>query len=108
MTGNPNIGFLYHGLVYLILFMASWRAYKTESLKFFSEKGWAKNIIIHFFLLALGILSWGMIPIFLSGQTSSLLLIFGKSLPTGIQLMLVGALAVVAFVVTRTQSKSWI
>jgi len=104
MMENPNLEFVYHGLAYLSMFLVSWWAYRTKSLKFFSENGWSQNNRIQFFLLTIGILVWGVIPIIMSGKTSLLILVFGENLPSSIQLSLVFGLAVLAFFIGSSQS----
>lgn len=103
MINNLYLGFAYHGFVYFILFLISWWAYHTKSLKFFSENGWSKNNKIQFFLLASGILLWGIVPLIKSGMTYSYLLLFGPILPTLIQVFLVLILGILAFLIGKFQ-----
>jgi membrane protease YdiL (CAAX protease family) len=103
MINNLHLGFLYHGFAYFILFLISWWAYKTKSLKFFSENGWLKNNWIQFLLLVSGILLWGVIPLIKSGVTYSKFLLFGPIFPSNFQLFLVLSLGVLAFWVGKSQ-----
>jgi len=104
MIDNPNLGFLYHGFAYLSMFLLSWWAYKTKSLKFFSEKGWVWHKGILFSLMAWGISVWAIIPITLSGKTFSTLLFFGENRPENLKLVLVFVLVALALWVGKSQS----
>ncbi|MCR9015588.1 CPBP family intramembrane glutamic endopeptidase [Aquiflexum gelatinilyticum] len=103
MINNLYLGFVYHGFAYFILFLISWWAYHTKSLKFFSENRWSKNNKIQFFLLASGILLWGIIPLTKSEMTYSYLLLFGPIIPTYFQVFLVLILGILAFLVGKSQ-----
>lgn len=104
MVENPNLGFIYHGLAYLSMFLISWWAYTTKSLKFISERGWPQKKEILFFLMTWGILVWAFIPIIISGKAKAIALIFGQNQPGSIQLVVVLGLSILAFVIGLSQA----
>ncbi|MCH6198823.1 CPBP family intramembrane metalloprotease [Aquiflexum sp. LQ15W] len=105
MMDNPNFGFIYHGLAYSSMFLLSWWVSRKNSLKFFSENGWAKNSYLQFFLLIWGIIVWTLVPTTLSWHSYSFLVGFDKNTVSFENLLWVLGLSVLAFLVSRSQSK---
>ncbi|WP_373493066.1 CPBP family intramembrane glutamic endopeptidase [Aquiflexum sp.] len=96
--------FLYHSFAYLAMFGVSWYAYHKKSLKFFSDQGWAKHMGPHFLVMGIGILVWGLLPLFSWGYGFSQEIITGKTPMDNIQNLSVIALAILAMIVGYTQS----
>lgn len=105
MMDMPSLGFVYHGFAFLSMFLVSWWAYRKNSLKFFSQNGWAKYNVLHFFLLTLGIMVWAVVPTILSRHSISLLFDSYENPVSSIQLLLVFGLSALAFLAGRSQSK---
>ena len=105
MMDMPSLGLVYHGFAFLSMFLVSWWAYRKNSLKFFSQNGWAKYNILQFFLLTWGIMVWAVVPTILSRHSLSLLFASDENLVSSIQLLLVFGLSALAFLAGRSQSK---
>lgn len=105
MMDMPSLGFVYHGFAFLSMFLVSWWAYRKNSLKFFSQNGWAKYNSLQFFLLTWGIMVWAVVPTILSRHSLSLLFASDENPVSSIQLLLVFGLSALAFLAGRSQSK---
>lgn len=101
----PSLGFVYHGFAFLSMFLVSWWAYKTKSLKFFSENGWAQNNVIQLFLLIWGIMVWAIIPITILDQPNPLVVSSDGNGPRSVLFIIVILLSITSFFVGRSQSK---
>lgn len=105
MMDMPSLGFVYHGFAFLSMFLVSWWAYKTKSLKFFSENGWAQNSVIQLFLLIWGIMVWAIIPITTLDQPNPLVVSSDGNGPRSVLFIIVILLSITSFFVGRSQSK---
>ncbi|MCH6233713.1 CPBP family intramembrane metalloprotease [Aquiflexum sp. AIY15W] len=101
----PSLGFVYHGFAFLSMFLVSWWAFRKNSLRFFSQNGWAKYNSLQFFLLTWGIMVWAVVPTILSQHSLSLLFASDENSVSSIQLLLVFGLSTLAFLAGRSQSK---
>lgn len=97
---------IYHIFAYSAMFGASWYAYRKESLKFFSENGWAKNMGPLFLVMTTGILVWGFLPFFIRGIEFSAEIIGGKNPLEYTQWILIMVLIILASLVGYSQSKN--
>lgn len=105
MMDMPSLGFVYHGFAFLSMFLVSWWAYKTKSLKFFSENGLAQNNVIQLFLLIWGIMVWAIIPITTLDQPNPMVVSSYGNGPRSVLFIIVILLSITSFFVGRLQSK---
>jgi membrane protease YdiL (CAAX protease family) len=104
MIENLNLGLIYHGFAFFSMFLMSWWAFKTKSIRFISENGWAEKKEI-LFLLVWGILVWGIFPILFSEKNIAVELVFGKVQPSSFQLFLFFSLSISAILIGYSQAK---